>query len=113
MHLGSLKFNHSILSRVSVLLTIEVLCNTYSYSFCENSSSGETSFVCYKQLKETLEQHSTELKELIRMVTTLNLKFDQSAKKSKAIVAPIKVGGLIPTKPRTGFASGTVFAHTR
>ena len=68
---------------------------------------------CYKKLKETSENHSTELKELIRMVTTLNLKFDQSAEKSKAIVAPIEVGGLIPTKPRTGFAPATLHVHTK
>ena len=47
------------------------------------------------------------------MVTVVNLKFDQSAEKSKAIVAPTEVGGLIPTKPRTGFAPGTLHAHTR
>ena len=47
------------------------------------------------------------------MMTDLNLKFDQSAEKSKAIVAPTKVGGLIPTKPRTGFASGTLHVHTK
>ena len=47
------------------------------------------------------------------MVTSLNLKFNQSAEKSKAIVAPTEVSGLIPTKPRKGFASGTLHAHTR
>ena len=47
------------------------------------------------------------------MVTALNLKFDQSIEKSKTIMAPTEVGGLIPTKPRTGFASGTLHANTR
>ena len=47
------------------------------------------------------------------MVTVLNLKFGQSVEKSKAILAPTEVGGLIPTKLRTGFASGTLHAHTR
>ena len=34
----------------------------------------------YKKLKETSEQHSTELKELIRMVIALNLKLTWSMK---------------------------------
>ena len=68
---------------------------------------------CYKQLKETSEQHSTELKGLIRMVTTLKLKFDQSAEKSKAIVVPTEVSGLIPTKLRAGFAPSMLHVHTR
>ena len=56
---------------------------------------------CYKRLKETSEQHSTELKELIPMVTALNLKFDQSVEKSKAIGDLTEVGGLIlPTLGR-------------
>ena len=47
------------------------------------------------------------------MVTSLKLKFNQSAEKSKAIEVPTKVGGLIPTKPRTGFVPGTLHAHTK
>ena len=35
------------------------------------------------------------------MVIALNLKFDQLAKKLKAIGVYTKVGGLVPTKPRT------------
>ena len=67
----------------------------------------------YKKLKETSEHHSTKLKELISMVTTLNLKFNQSAEKSKAIEVPTEVGGLIPTKPRTRFVPGTLHAQTK
>ena len=37
------------------------------------------------------------------MVTAFNLKFDQLVEKSKALVAPTEVGGLIPTKCKRFF----------
>ena len=44
------------------------------------------------------------------MVITLSLKFDQYVEKSKAKGVSKEVGGLIPTKLRTGFVPGMLHA---
>ena len=66
-----------------------------------------------KQLKETSNQQSLELKELARMMIAMNLKIDHLIEKSLVSMVSMGVCGLIAIKPRTGFASNMNHMQTK
>ena len=66
-----------------------------------------------KQLKETSNQQSLELKELARMMIAMNLNIDPLTEKSLVSMVSMGVCGLIAIKPRTGFAFGMNHTQTK
>ena len=47
------------------------------------------------------------------MMTIMNLKIDQSIEKSMALGVSTNASGVIPTKPRIGFAPATMHTQTK